>query len=103
MATKDIDYYNLESLFSDGEIMTRASLLRTESRSALFRSDYPQVNRKEWDKNVIIKQQGGQLKMEIRPVTTTLWPVEKVDLPLFPVPGKEHVPGARVTCECEDL
>ncbi|MFH0812861.1 MAG: FAD-binding protein [Pseudomonadota bacterium] len=85
-----------------GKIMTRASLFRTESRSALFRSDYPQINRREWDKNIIIKQENGQMKLETRPVVITLWPVDQVDLPLFPVPGKDHVPGARVTCECED-
>jgi len=85
-----------------GEIMARASLFRTESRSALFRSDYPQINRKEWDKNIMVKKENGKIKLETRPVVVTLWPVEQIDLPLFPVPGKEHVPGARVTCECED-
>jgi len=85
-----------------GEIMTRASLYRTESRAALFRSDYPHVNRKEWDKNVIVKKENGQMKIETTPVIVTIWPTEKIDLPKFPVPGEEHEPGARVFCEIEE-
>ena len=79
-----------------GEIMTRASLFRTESRSALFREEYPQINRKEWDKNVVVNKENGQVNLETRPVVTTIWPLEEIDLPLFPVPGEEHLPGAKV-------
>jgi succinate dehydrogenase/fumarate reductase flavoprotein subunit len=79
-----------------GEIMTRASLFRTESRSALFREEYPQVNRKEWDKNLVVNKENGQVNLETRPVVTTIWPLEEIDLPLFPVPGEEHPPGAKV-------
>lgn len=85
-----------------GEIMTRASLYRTESRASLFRSDYPNVNRKEWDKNVIVSRQNGEVNLETVPVVETIWPTDKIDLPKFPVPGEEHEPGARVYCEIED-
>lgn len=79
-----------------GEIMTRASLFRTESRSALFREEHPQINRKGWDKNVVINKENGKVKLETRPVVVTIWPLEEIDLPLFPVPGEEHPPGAKV-------
>jgi len=79
-----------------GEIMTRASLFRTESRSALFRNDYPQVSRKEWDKNIVVRKEDGQVKLETRPILVTIWPLKDIDLPLFPVPGEEHPPGAKV-------
>ena len=79
-----------------GEIMTRASMFRTESRSALFREEYPQINRKEWDQNVVVSKKNGQVKLEKRPITVTIWPLEEIDLPLFPVPGKEHKPGSTI-------
>lgn len=84
-----------------GEIMTKASLHRTESRAALFRTEYPQINRKEWDKNIVVKKENGDIKLEVREPIVTMWPTNKIDLMLFPVPGKEHVPGARVTCSEE--
>ena len=85
-----------------GEIMARSSLFRTESRSALFREDYPQINRQEWDKNIIVKKENGQMKLEVQPVVVTFWPLKEIDLPLFPVPGQEHVPGSKVTCAPND-
>jgi len=85
-----------------GEIMTRASLYRMESRAALFRNDYPHVDRKQWDKNVIVKMENGEMKLETSPVVVTIWPTEKIDLVKFPVPGEEHEPGARVFCVVGD-
>jgi succinate dehydrogenase/fumarate reductase flavoprotein subunit len=79
-----------------GEIMTRASLFRTESRSSLFREEYPQINRKDWDKNVVVSKQNGQVKLGKQPIAATIWPLEEIDLPLFPVPGEEHKPGAKI-------
>jgi succinate dehydrogenase/fumarate reductase flavoprotein subunit len=80
-----------------GEIMSRASIYRKESRSSLFRSDYPQINRKEWDKNVVVSKKNGEVNMQKTPVVTTIWPLNEIDLPLFPLPGKEHVAGSKVT------
>lgn len=79
-----------------GEIMTRASLFRKESRSSLFRTEYPQINRKVWDKCIIVKKENGQVKLETRPIVVTIWPLERIDLLLFPVPGESYPPGARV-------
>lgn len=70
-----------------GKIMARASLMRTESRAALYREDYPNTNRSEWDKNIMISQENGQMKLETQPVVVTILPLEEVDLPKFPMPG----------------
>jgi succinate dehydrogenase/fumarate reductase flavoprotein subunit len=85
-----------------GEIMTRASLYRTESRSALFRTEYPQIDRANWDMNLVVKKEDGKVKLEGRPIVVTIWPLKDIDLPLFPVPGEEHVPGATATCQVDD-
>jgi len=85
-----------------GEIMTRASMHRKESRASLFRTEYPQINRKEWDKNIIVSKADGKVKLEVKDPVVTIWPLRDIDLPLFPVPGEEHDPGARVTCDEND-
>ncbi|UCF55929.1 MAG: hypothetical protein JSW15_07370, partial [Deltaproteobacteria bacterium] len=72
-----------------GEIMVRASLMRTESRAGLYRVDYPRTDRSEWDKNIVVSQENGQMKLERQPVVATILPLEEVDLPEFPVPGKK--------------
>jgi succinate dehydrogenase/fumarate reductase flavoprotein subunit len=71
-----------------GELMARSSLMRTESRAALYREDYPSTNRKDWDKNIVVTQEGGQMKLETQPVVVTILPLEEVELPVFPMPGK---------------
>ena len=54
------------------EIVTRASLLRTESRGATYRKDYPQTDNKDWLKNIIATSKDGQLNLETRDVMTKL-------------------------------
>lgn len=73
-----------------GEMMARASLMRTESRASLYREDYPSTNRSEWDKNIVVsKGEDGQMKLETQPVVATIMPLEEVQLPEFPVPGSK--------------
>lgn len=97
-----------------GEIMAKASLERKESRSALFRTEYPKITRPVWDKNIFVRRDNGNVKLDLRPVVDPIWSVKDIDLPLFPVPGEEHPPGARVlgdgsivsgeegiSCECD--
>ena len=44
------------------EILTRASLIRTESRGAHYREDYPDQDDKNWLKSIIFFQEGDDLK-----------------------------------------
>ena len=79
-----------------GEIMAKASQERKESRSALFRTEYPKINRLEWDRNIVVSRKNGKVELTVTPLVDTIWPAKDIDLPLFPVPGEEHPPGASV-------
>ena len=43
-----------------GELIARSAILRTESRGAHYRSDYPTQNDQEWLKCIIIKRSGDE-------------------------------------------
>lgn len=64
------------------EIITHASLLRKESRGAMYRKDYPQTDNKDWLKNIIATRKDGQLNLATRDVVTKLITMpkrEKID------------------------
>jgi succinate dehydrogenase/fumarate reductase flavoprotein subunit len=58
------------------EIVTRASLMRKESRGAMYRRDFPETDNKNWLKNVIVSCKGDQIVFETRDIKTS-----KVTLP----------------------
>jgi succinate dehydrogenase / fumarate reductase flavoprotein subunit len=60
---------DLANLLTVSEAITRAALLRTESRGAQFREDFPGKD-EEWGKyNVIVKRSaGGEMQVEKRPL-----------------------------------
>jgi len=53
------------------EIIARASLMRKESRGAMYRQDYTGTDNKDWLKNIIVKTKDGQVSLETKPVVTT--------------------------------
>jgi len=57
-------------------IITQASLMRKESRGAMYRRDYPDTDNKEWLKNIIVSYRDGKTSLEARDVNTS-----RVDLP----------------------
>lgn len=66
----------IESMVRILEIIIRASLMRKESRGAMYRRDYPETDNKDWLKNVIVSNRDGQVFLEARPVVTS-----RVELP----------------------
>jgi succinate dehydrogenase / fumarate reductase flavoprotein subunit len=61
---------DLENLLTVSEAITRAALMRKESRGAQFREDYPEKS-PEWGKHNIIVRKGdaGEMVIEKRPAT----------------------------------
>lgn len=54
------------------EMVARASLMRTESRGALYRRDFPKTDNVDWVKNIIIRQEGGQIELRMEEVETPM-------------------------------
>ncbi len=64
----------LDNMLLVGEMITRSALLRTESRGAHYRSDYPEEDPR-WVRNIIVARAAdGMLVKTVEPVITTLAP-----------------------------
>jgi succinate dehydrogenase/fumarate reductase flavoprotein subunit len=59
----------LQNMLLAAEMVCRAALLRTESRGAHYRSDYPAENNKDWLKNIVIRRQGAEITLQPVPVS----------------------------------
>jgi succinate dehydrogenase / fumarate reductase flavoprotein subunit/fumarate reductase flavoprotein subunit len=58
---------NLVNLCVNGEMVARSALLRTESRGAHYRQDYPQPDR-EWLRNIFLEPCGEDMRFRTEPV-----------------------------------
>ncbi len=52
------------------EIVARASLMRKESRGAMYRKDCTDTDNEDWLKNIIVKNRSGRVSLETSPVVT---------------------------------
>lgn len=76
----------IESMVRILEIVVRASLMRKESRGAMYRTDYPETDNKEWLKNIIASDKDGQVSLEARPVATSRVKLPKPEKVPYMVP-----------------
>ena len=59
----------LKHMLLVSEIVCRAALMRTESRGAHYREDYPEEDNGSWLKNIIVRRQGEGIALEARAVS----------------------------------
>ncbi len=58
----------LDNMLTVSEMVCRAALMRTESRGAHYRSDYPEEDNEHWLKTVQISRQNGKMVLNTVPV-----------------------------------
>jgi len=56
------------NLLEIGEILTKASLLRTESRGAHYREDFPKKDDENWLKNIVFYKENDKLKYLVKKI-----------------------------------
>ena len=61
-------YLELRNMLHLSEMVCRAALLRTESRGAHYRTDYPEEDNDNWLKNILIHKEGSEMSLEAVPV-----------------------------------
>lgn len=61
----------IENMLCVLEMISRAALMRTESRATHVRSDYQKVDNQNWLKNILIKQVNGEMKLTTNPLIIT--------------------------------
>jgi fumarate reductase (CoM/CoB) subunit A len=59
----------LQNMLLAAEMVCRSALLRTESRGAHYRSDYPAENNENWLKNIVVRRQGAEITLQPVPVS----------------------------------
>jgi succinate dehydrogenase / fumarate reductase flavoprotein subunit len=72
LQAKDLHYlskcHEVRSMALCAELTFRAALMRTESRGFHFREDFPERDDKKWLKWIILKQDGGEMKLSTRSI-----------------------------------
>jgi succinate dehydrogenase/fumarate reductase flavoprotein subunit len=58
----------LQNMLLLSEMVCKAALLRTESRGAHCRPDYPQEDNANWLRNIIIRKENDEMMIEMQPV-----------------------------------
>jgi succinate dehydrogenase/fumarate reductase flavoprotein subunit len=66
-----IEAMTLHNMLDMGEMMARSALMRTESRGAHYREEYPERDDNNWLKNVVVKNRDGTMSLEAVPVAFT--------------------------------
>ena len=61
------DALKLENMLKVSDMVVRSALLRTESRGAHYRSDFPKEDNNLWLKNIEISKRDGPLSLRTVP------------------------------------
>jgi succinate dehydrogenase/fumarate reductase flavoprotein subunit len=54
-----------------GEMIARAALMRTDSRTCHYRIDYPETDNRNWLKNILLRKEGDKMRLWTEPVIIT--------------------------------
>ncbi len=73
-----IEALAVANMLDVGEMIARSALMRTESRGAHYREDYPESNDREWLKNVVVEKKKGEMTLGTVPVVITKLRPEEV-------------------------
>jgi len=79
----------IDSIVTLLEIVIRASLMRKESRGAMYRKDYPDTDNKNWLKNIIVYKEKGKIVLETLPVINYIVKLPKPEKVPYMVPKWE--------------
>jgi fumarate reductase (CoM/CoB) subunit A len=63
-------YLEFKNMLLLSEMVCRAALLRTESRGAHYRTDYPEEDNGNWLKNILIRKEGKKMRLTAVTVPT---------------------------------
>ncbi|AWR98852.1 succinate dehydrogenase flavoprotein subunit [Metallosphaera hakonensis] len=74
--TEFFNALELRNMMDLAVVISKAALVRTESRGAHFRTDYPERDDKNWLKHTIAYLKGNQVEIGYKPVTLTRWQPE---------------------------
>jgi succinate dehydrogenase/fumarate reductase flavoprotein subunit len=62
----------LRNMLLVAEMVCRSALLRTESRGAHYRSDWPEQDDAHWLKNIVIQKRDSKMNLQTAPVAMDL-------------------------------
>jgi succinate dehydrogenase/fumarate reductase flavoprotein subunit len=66
-----IEALEIENLVTLAEMVTKAALMRAESRGAHYRRDFPKTDNRNWFQNIVIEQKDGNMIFQKSPVVVT--------------------------------
>ena len=80
LQAKDLHYlskcHEVQSMATCAELTMQAALMRTESRGFHFREDFPERDDKNWLKWIIIKQDGGKMKLSTEAIPISKYKIK---------------------------
>lgn len=67
-----IEALEIQNLMTVAEMVAKAALMRTESRGAHYRRDFPKTDNQNWFTNIVIGQKDGEMMFQKAPVVATV-------------------------------